>query len=86
MKPYHPACFSKELQSAQAIFVRNFPINGFTGTSTAFLAPFIGLIIVLILKSSNDRSFVEFIPLLMLFFIPAFLRIYSYYKFEKPFK
>ena len=86
IKPYHLSCYSKELKSIQVFFLRNCPLNGIAGTSAAVLTPFIGLIVVLMLKSSSDKNLEAFIPLFALFLIPTLLSLYSYYKFERHLK
>ena len=83
VKPYHDSCYSKELKSVQTLFMQNYPINGVTSAFGAIVSPFIGIGLALILKSSSGKNFIVFLPLLALFLIPTFLRLYSYYKFEK---
>lgn len=90
IRPYHSSCYANKLKSLKTIFLKNYPINGISGTLGAILVPIIGLYVISIfLKTKQIIPSYQVMISAIFFFIflivlPIFIRLYSYYKYEKP--
>ncbi|MBS3131473.1 hypothetical protein J4212_03520 [Candidatus Woesearchaeota archaeon] len=94
IRPYHASCYSKNLKSIKTLLLNNHPINSIGTTIYAAFASVMGLVFVSIAISAliggdeNPALWVVAGILITSFLIvlPWFIRLYSYYKFEKRVK
>ena len=91
IRPYHSSCYSKNLKSLRTIFLKNYPINSIAATFYIAFTSILGLIFLAIAIKSiieGDEDLLSWIImsiiiLLLFIILPIFVRLYSYYKFEK---
>ncbi|HLC62454.1 MAG TPA: hypothetical protein VJI52_05560 [Candidatus Nanoarchaeia archaeon] len=89
---YHSACYSNRLKSIETVFLKNYPVNGVSGTLSAVIAPIFGLFISIVLISAaqydTEASYWQYILLaitvLAISSLPIVFRAYSYYTYERP--
>jgi len=90
VRPYHISCFSKPVQSKSYMFMTPSPVNGLSGTLITIFLPLLGIWILYVFslfKSwfSNIISYWITIVIICLILIlnPVYLRLYSYFVFER---
>jgi len=94
IKPYHSSCYSKNLKSFRTILLNNYPINSIATMFHIILSSIMGLIflsfaITAVIEGDEDlflwiTASVFIVSFLII--LPIFVRLYSYYKFEKILK
>lgn len=97
MKPYHSNCYSRGLKGVKTFFLGNYPINSISGTISAVVGAIIALFVLrflivfsvagIIAQQITDYRLLALLGFFSLFLLaailPLFLRLYSYFKFEK---
>ncbi len=87
VRPYHASCYAKNLLSLRTVFMKNYPINGISGTIGAIFAAVIGIVFFfLALFSGSIANLAFYLIFAVIVFITPVVRLYSYYKYEKPLK
>lgn len=74
--PYHEECYARGLKGAKALYLRNKPINGFSGNFTALMFFMLGL--GFLIFGVGDIKYFSLLTLISLA-----IRLYSYIMFER---
>lgn len=99
LRPYHANCYARNIRGIKTMFLGNYPINGFSGTVSAVIGGLIGLFFLrffslVVIGTFFAEGFTIFYSLfftlvaivfLTFIFLPLFLRLYSYFHFERKF-
>ncbi len=87
VKPFHKECFAKSLMSTKWLFLLHTPINsmwGNIGVMLSFVAGiFLSYFVLNFLGSILQAYLIIAFIILVFNFYPLFIRLYSYFRFEK---
>jgi len=96
-RPFHSSCAAIKLKSGKGFFMQGFNLSGVGGTLVAIFLPVLGIwwlyhdwFFELNYRRFDLGDVLVLIVILTIFFImifePIYLKLYSYFKFEKKLK
>ncbi|HLR70624.1 MAG TPA: hypothetical protein VK085_04245 [Pseudogracilibacillus sp.] len=74
--PLHEECYAHGLKGVKSLYLKNKPVNGFSGNASAFMFAVLGLSFLIF--GEGDLKYVAIFTL-----IPLSIRLFSYLKFER---